>query len=215
MNRETVRQIVKEHMGMRKISAKMVLQILTHDQKRRLHISFDLLRKAEMFDSVITGDEMWCFQYNPETKRQSKQWKTKNSPQAKKARMSRSQVKAMLVCFFDHKGIVLYKFIAQGQTVNQQCYLEVLTRLRVSVQRKRPGLWPDKWILHHDNVPAHDALRFHEFLAKNSITKMDHPPYSPDLAPCDFWLFPKLKNALKGQRFDDLSDIQRNLKTLL
>jgi hypothetical protein len=35
-------------------------------------------------------------------------------------------------------------------------------------------------------------------MAKKSITKMDHPPYSPDSAPCDFWLFPKLKKALKG-----------------
>jgi len=85
---------------------------------------------------------------------------------------------------------------------------EVLTRLRESVWRKRPGLWPDKWILYHDNASAHDVLKVHEFLAKNSITKMDHPPYSPDLAPCDFWLFPKLKNALKGQRFADITDIQ-------
>jgi transposase len=59
------------------------------------------------------------------------------------------------------------------------------------------------------------ALRVREFLANNSIPKMDHPPYSPDLAPCDFWLFPKLKNALKGQRLADLSDIQRNVKKLL
>jgi len=133
----------------------------------------------------------------------------------KKPRMSRSQFKTMPVCFFEHKGIVHYEFIAQGQTLNQQCYLEVLTRLWESVRRKRPGLWPGKGILHHDNVPAHDALRFREFLAKNSITKMDHPPYSPDLAPCDFWLYPKLKNAPKGQRFADLSDIQRNVKKLL
>jgi hypothetical protein len=49
----------------------------------------------------------------------------------------------------------------------------------------------------------------------NSITKIDHLPYSPDFAPCDFWLFPKLKNSLKGKRFADLSDIQRNVKTLL
>jgi len=121
----------------------------------------------------------------------------------------------MLVCFFKHKGLVHYKFIAQRQTGNHQRYLEVLTRLQESVRRKISGLWPDKWILHYDNAPAHDALRVHEFLAKNSITKGDHPPYSSDLAPCNFWLFPKLKNALKGQRFDDLSDIQRNLKTLL
>jgi hypothetical protein len=44
---------------------------------------------------------------------------------------------------------------------------------------------------------------------------MDHPHYSPDLGPWDFWLFPKLKNALKRQRFADLFDIQRNVKTLL
>jgi hypothetical protein len=57
MNRETVRQIVKEDLGMRKISAKMVPRILTHYQKRQLHISSDLLRNAGMFDRNITGDE--------------------------------------------------------------------------------------------------------------------------------------------------------------
>jgi hypothetical protein len=87
------------------------------------------------------------------------------------------------------------------QTVNQQCDLEVLTRLRESVRSKRPELWADKWILHHDNALTHDALRVREFLAKKSNTKMDHPPYSVDLTPGDFCLFPKLKNALKGQRF--------------
>jgi len=69
MNRETVRQIVKEDLGMRKFSANMLPRILTHEQKRRrLHISSDLLRNAEMFDRVITGDKTWFFQYDPETK---------------------------------------------------------------------------------------------------------------------------------------------------
>ena len=174
---------------------------MTHDQKQcRLHISSDILHNAEMFDRVITGDKTWCFQCDAETKQQSMQWKTQNSPQPKKARMSWSQVKTMLVCFFDHKGIVHYECIAQGQMVNQQCYLELLTRLLESVQRKRSGLWPDKWILHHDNAPVHDVLRICQFLAKNSITKMDHPPYSPDLAPCNFWLFPKLKKCPEGTK---------------
>ena len=155
----------------------MVPRILTYDQKQlRLHMSSDLLRDAEMFDRVTTGDETWCFQYDPETKQQNMQRKT---PRPKKACMSQLQVKTMFVCFFDHKGIVHYEFIAQGQMVNQQCYLEVLTRLWESVWRESPGLWLDKWILHHDNAPAHDALRVHKFLAKNSITKLDHPPYSP------------------------------------
>jgi histone-lysine N-methyltransferase SETMAR len=119
------------------------------------------------------------------------QWKTQNSPQPKKACMSWSPIKNMLVCFFDHK-IVHYEFTALGQTLNQQSYLEVLT-LQESVRRKRPSLCSDKWIIHHEIAPLHDTLRVCEFLSKNSITKMDHPPYSPEIEPCDFFLFPKLK----------------------
>jgi hypothetical protein len=98
------------------------------------------------------------------------------------------------------------------QTVNQQCYLEVLTTLRESVRRKRSELWSGKWILHRDHAPAHDVLRVREFLAKQSITKMDH---SLDSAPRNVWLFPKLKSALKRQTFADIPDIQRNVTTLL
>jgi hypothetical protein len=116
---------------------------------------------------------------------------------AEKSRMSHSHFKIMLVCFFDHNGIVHYKLFVQGQRANRQYYLEVLTRLRESVPRKKPELWADKWILHHDNSPAHDALSSREFLAEKSITKMDH---SPDLAHCDIWFLPKLKNVLKRQR---------------
>jgi hypothetical protein len=92
--------------------------------------------------------------------------------------MSRSQFKTMLVCFFDHKGIVHYEFTAQGQTVNQQCVWK-----RCQGSEERPELCANKWILHHDNAPVHDAIGVHEFLAKKCITKMDHPPYSPDIGP--------------------------------
>jgi hypothetical protein len=54
---------------------------------------------------------------------------------------------------------------------------------RRNLFRGRPELWPDKWILHNGDDPA---LWAWEFLAKTSITKMDHPPYSPDLDSCDF-----------------------------
>jgi transposase len=92
------------------------------------------------------------------------------------------------------------------RTVNQHSYLEVLARLREAVRRRRPELWPDSWILHYGNAPAHDALAFREFLAKKLILKLDRPPYSPDLAPCNFWLFPKLKTALKGRHSGTCDD---------
>jgi hypothetical protein len=73
----------------------------------------------------------------------------------------------------------------------------------------------DAWFLHNDNAPAHDALPVRKLLAKKKIMKLDHPPYSPHLAPCNFWLFPKLKTALKGHRFSDVADIQGRATTIL
>jgi hypothetical protein len=91
--------------------------------------------------------------------------------------------------------------------VNQHRSLEILARLREAVCQRRPELWPHAWILHNNNALARDVLTVQRFLVKNLIMKLDHPPYSPDLAPCDFWLFPKLKTALKGHRFSDIADI--------
>jgi hypothetical protein len=159
MNRETVRQIAKEDLGIRTFSVKMLPRILTHVQKqRRFRSSSDLLRNAEMFDRVITSDETWSFQYDPEAKRQSMQWKTEFTSAEKSTHVAVAGQDHACV-FLRSKGeIVRYEFTAQGQTVNQQCYMEVLTRLRESVWRKRSGLLPDKWILHHDNAPAHNEL---------------------------------------------------------
>jgi histone-lysine N-methyltransferase SETMAR len=91
---------------------------------------------------------------------------------------------------------------------------EVLTRLREFVGKKRPELWPDKLILHHDSAPAHDALGVCKFLAKKSVTEMDHPPYSPDLAPCSFVSFQNEEESMKGLRFADIPDIQCNVALL-
>jgi hypothetical protein len=76
LDRETVWKILSEDLGMRKVSAKMVPQILSDDQKQRwLDVCSELSRQLaegnNFLDTVIIGDELWCFQYDPETKRQS------------------------------------------------------------------------------------------------------------------------------------------------
>jgi len=83
--------------------------------------------------------------------------------------------------------------MSTGQTVNQVYYLEVLERLREKVVRKRPELLANSsWILHQDNAPAQTALSVREFLATKQITVLENPAYSRDLAPSDFFLFPKI-----------------------
>jgi len=65
-------------------------------------------------------------------------------------------------------------------------------------------------MLHHDNAPAHSSFLVHNFLAKNEATILPQPPYSPDLAPADSFLFPKLKSTLKGCCFDTFDEIHKN-----
>jgi transposase len=66
------------------------------------------------------------------------------------------------------------------------------------------------WVLHHDNAPAHSSFLVRNFLAKNKMTVVPQPPYSADLTPANFFLFPKLKSTLKGSRFDTTDKIQKN-----
>jgi len=77
-------------------------------------------------------------------------------------------------------------------------------------------LWrAGSWLLHDDNASSHRALVTHEFLAHNSIIALPQPPYSSDLAPCNFFLFPKLKLQRKGRRFDTVEEIQQESQNVL
>ena len=77
---------------------------------------------------------------------------------------------------------------------------------------RRPQLWATgDWQLHQDNMPTHASCLVQSFLAKHQITQVIQAPYSPDLVPCDFWLFPQLKSPLQGKRFQTINEIQENM----
>jgi len=109
--------------------------------------------------------------------------------------------------FFGSRGIVHKEFVPPGQTVTKTFYREVLERLRKIVARVRPGI-ACAWMLHHDNAPCNTAVSVNECLAEKSIHVFPQLPYSPDLSPCDLFLFPRLKNHLKERHFNTLDNIQ-------
>ncbi|KAJ4441895.1 hypothetical protein ANN_11755 [Periplaneta americana] len=136
-------------------------------------------------------------------KRQSSEWKSKTSPRMQKFPRDTSKGKVMLEVFFDSQGLIYHEFIPEGRTVTKELYVEILRRLRDAVRRKRPEKWVENnWFLRRDNAPAHRAIIVKNFLARHNITALDHPPYSPDLSPPDYFLFPRLKSHLKGRRFN-------------
>ena len=112
---------------MRRVSAKFVPRLLTAEQRDdRVSICTDIRERAQndsnFMSSVITGDESWFYGYDPETKQMSSQWKTASSPRPKKARQVKSNVKTMLIAFFDIDGLVHHEYVPRSQTVNKELY---------------------------------------------------------------------------------------------
>ncbi|UYV61355.1 hypothetical protein LAZ67_1004535 [Cordylochernes scorpioides] len=144
----------------------------------------------EWKDKIITGDETWVYGYDPETKCQSAEWRGQGEPRPKKSRILKSRNKVLLVPFLDNKSIVHPEYLPAGQTVIKEMYLGILRRLREAIRKKgqKNGL-------------------MQVFLAKNGTEILPQPPISPDIAPNDFFLFPKHKAVLKRRHFDTRDDI--------
>jgi hypothetical protein len=119
--------------------------------------------------------------------------------------LQKSKFKTILITFFDKQDVP----VPEGQTVNSVLYVEVTRRLLKRISRARPQLRAEgSWFLLHDSVPSHSSLVVKTFLARHYVVEISPPSYSHDLAPGDFFLFPKVKTALKGKRFQD---IEKNL----
>ncbi|KAJ4438653.1 hypothetical protein ANN_14600 [Periplaneta americana] len=188
--------VLHKHLNMHYVSQKLVPKMLSAEQKEtRMTLAGDMISMADeggdFLNKIIAGDETWCYLYDPVPKRQSSEWKSKTSPRKQKFPRDTSKGKVMLEVFFDSQGLIHHEFIPEGRTVTKELYVEILRRLRDAVRRKRPEKWVENnWFLMHDNAPAHRAIIVKNFLAMHNITALDHPPYSPDLSPPDYFLFP-------------------------
>jgi len=104
-----------------------------------------MISKAEsdptFIKRIITGDEMWVYEYDTQSKHQANEWKASNEPRPKKPRRSQSKKKAMLTIFMNYNDIIQHEFLPEDQTVNKEYYLGVMKRLCEAVRQKRKDLW--------------------------------------------------------------------------
>ena len=87
--------------------------------------------------------------------------------------------------------------------MNGKYYANLLKQVRQSIKEKRRGKIRRGIMLHQDNAPVHTSRVAMDAVRECGYELLPHPPYSPDLAPSDFHLFPRLKKHLRGRRFDD------------
>ena len=95
--------------------------------------------------------------------------------------------------------------------MNKETHVDILRHLRNAVRRKPPEKWSTySLFLLYDNAAARRLVLVKDFLARNNVTTLDHPPYSADLPAADVYLFPRLKSALNGRHFCDATDTIEN-----
>ncbi len=204
--RTSVFKMMKKDLQLSKLAPKFIPKVLTQEQKDfrvklcKINIA-SLQEDNNLLNKIVTGDESMVSMREVETKQQSSQWTRKGSSadRPQKALRARSTRKSMLTCFFDIKGVVMSEFLPQGETINADVYCATLRRLKESIRKKRKDLWVgQQFLLHHDNASPHTAAPTLALIGESGIDMLPHPPYSPDLAPCDFFLFPRLKAELRG-----------------
>ena len=221
VSKSSVHSILKKDLNLSKVAPKFILKLLTDEQKcfrmRMCQLNLDSLAQDNNFLSlIVSGDESWISVFEVETKQQSCEWVWKGDQAARpiKALRQRSTKKGMLTVFVNQKGVVLSEFADPGTNINNDNYCVILRRLKENIRRKRPELWTMNAEgyrtvkLHHDNAPCHTSAFTLGFIGESKLDMVPHPPYSPDLAVCDFFVFPRLKSEMCGHRFRNLRDMR-------
>ena len=203
-----VSEILHQQLRLRRLCSRWVPHSLSDAQKAtRVEWCHEMIARFDNGTSnsaldIMTGDESWIYQYDPETKRQSTVWVFPGDDPPVKVKRARSVGRKMVATFFSGRGHIATIPLEDRRTVTAEWYTTVcLPRVFQVIHERRPKTGLRGMFLHHDNASAHTAMRTVEFLQQSGVKLVDHPPYSPDLAPCDFELFPKVKEQLRGRRF--------------
>ena len=110
--------------------------------------------------------------------------------------MQTSAGKVMATVFWDSKGVIIFYFVLKRSTITGVYYANLLDQLRTAIREKRRGKLSKGVLLQQDNARVHTCKVAMDAVERNGYELIPHPAYSPDLAPSDFFLFPKLEKGL-------------------
>ena len=210
----SVQRILKHDLKLVKKCCSFVPHELTDVQRRRrLDICNFWTRliahTPRILRWVVTCDESWIYVYDPEMRQQSKVWLRQGEPRPLKARREMATAKVMIITFFDARGMIYFEYVQRPQTVNQAVFRGIFQRFHDAYQRRCPhAAVRGRHFIHLDNATPHTANLTLALIQRLGWTRFPQPPYSPDLAPSDFWLYARLKKNLRGVRFPSLAAVK-------
>ena len=211
---ESIRQILRNNLKARYVCVQWVPHLLTASQmESRLEICQENLKMFELGGKdlparLVTGDETYVYFYENLTSKEAKLWVLENEEVPKQVRKEIHVQKIMYAVFFRSTGIVKVVKLEKGERVTGEWYVQkCLSQVFAAISEKRRKSGINGIILHHDNARPHKASITSKYLDEMGVKLMRHAPYSPDLSPCDFWLFRNLKKFLRGKRFSSEEEL--------
>lgn len=197
ISKTSIQTILHEHLSVRKLCARWIPHKLTEAQKMdRVNWCQEMINKYKNGKSknvydIVTGDESWIYEYEPERKCQSTVWVFQFENAPTKILQTRSVGKKMVACFFRKTGHIATVPLEDRRTVNSEWYTTIcLPEIFGEIRKTNPN---KQIVLHHDNASSHKSKQTSDYLYRENIKLMGHPPYSPDLVPNDFFLIPHVK----------------------
>ncbi len=171
-----------------------------------------------LIERIVTGDETRVHFWTQEIKEQSRVWKTKGEETPKKFKQVPSARKVLLTTFWDSRRLIYAEFATDKPRINQHSYFDTSNHLKVAIKNKGRDLLSRKpWLL-HNNARSHTAALVVSLLENFHRKVFGHSPYSPDLAPSNYHLFPRPKKELRGKRFamreELIAEVNRILQNL-
>ena len=172
----------------------------------------ELLQESEadptdFFSRIVTGYESWVYRYDPLSQQEAKVLKMPGEPTSTHLPRQSSAGKIMMIIFWDQDEVLLTDYMPRGIAVNGPHYASVIERLRSVILKKRRGKSSREVLLLHGNVPIHKCSVVQAAIRQADFVELNHPSYSPDIAPSDYHLFSNLKIFLRGQTFSSADEV--------
>ena len=208
----TAFRILKKDLGKKKKPSKWIPHFLNQAQRdRRVCLARAALqtlrRRRNPVSRVVAQDESWMFVWNPEDKRSSMVWLDPQEERPQKPPIERTTLKIMLVVFFDKDGVIYREFVPRGLGITGDLYRQILMRFLHAKALRSRHQCHETWSLLQDGAPAHNSRVAQGYLNQQGVEQIPHPGYSPDLNPCDFWFFRRVKQQIQGHRFRNIRDL--------